>query len=231
MSTITIARRFNGPLDSGNGGYCAGMIAAAIGADVAVRLHQPIPLDRALAIAESDGDRWEARAGETLIATARVAAVDTQVPEAPSYADALAASKRYAGFQQHSLPTCFVCGPQRKPQDGLRIFPGAIEGAPVFAAPWNPDSTLDDGSGKVRPEFMWAALDCPGYFATAYPALALLGELAVRVERRLRIDEPCVVVGWSIDRDGRKHRAGTALFADDGERCAVATATWIELKK
>jgi hypothetical protein len=232
MATITIARRFNGPPTTGNGGYSAGLIATTIGAEsgVAVRLHQPIPLDRTLEIGDRSDDRWEIRAGEELIATARPATVDAQVPKAPSYDEAVAASKNYPGFEQHSLPTCFVCGPQRQRHDGLCIFPGSVEGAGLLAAPWIPDETLDDGAGNVRPEFIWAALDCPGYFAASYPALALLGELAVHIDRLVRIDERCIVIAWSIGKDGRKHRAGTALFDEEGKRCAAGVATWIELR-
>ncbi len=230
MATITVERRFNGPPDTGNGGYSAGLIATAIGADVAVRLQQPIPLARALTIAKSGDGTWDVRADDAVIATARAVTIEASAPRSPPYSAALAASRHYVGFDQHSWPGCFVCGPRRELQDGLRIFPGAIEGAALHAAPWIPDASLDDGAGRVRPEFIWAALDCPGYFATAHPAPALLGELAVNIERFARIDERCVIVSWPIGRDGRKHRAGTALFGADGERCAIGVATWIELK-
>jgi hypothetical protein len=230
MASFIVASRFNGPPRSGNGGYTAGLIAAAIGETVAVRLHQPIPLDRELTLGERMGDRWEVRAGEDLIATARLSTVDIAVPEAPPYSEALIASTHYAGHKQHSLPSCFVCGTARKRHDGLCIFAGPIEGAPILAAPWIPDETLDNGTGKVRPEFLWAALDCPGYFATAYPTFALLGELTVHVDRLVHVDESCVVIAWSLGKDGRKHRAGTALFDEDGERCAVGVATWVEMK-
>lgn len=231
MATISIARRFNGPPLSANGGYGAGVIAGAIGDGVAVRLHQPVPIDRELIVGPRMDDRWEICAGDECIATARPTSIALNVPPAPSYAEALDASKRYPGFQHHSFPTCFVCGPQRKRHDGLCIFPGPIEAAALYAAPWMPDETLDNGSGKVLPEFVWAALDCPGYFATAYPAAALLGEFAVHVDRLVHIDEPCVVIAWSIAKEGRKHRTGTALFDEDGQRCALGIATWIELKK
>jgi hypothetical protein len=231
MTTITIARRFNGPPSSGNGGYSAGAIATAIGESVAVRLHTPVPLDRELTVGERRDDTWEIRAGEELIASARPTRIDVEVPAPPTYDEALAASKRYPGFRQHTFPTCFVCGPARKRHDGLCVFPGAVAGTHLVAAPWIPDETLDNGSGKVRPEFIWAALDCPGYFATAYPTHAVLGELAVHIDRLVHVDEPCVVIGWPIDSAGRKHRAGTALFDEDGERCAVGVATWVELKK
>jgi len=231
MAAISVASRFNGPPTSGNGGYGAGLIAAEIGASVAVRLHAPIPLHTSLHISESDGHRWEVRADDAVIATAFDAHIDLEVPQPPSYTAALEASKHYVGFNQHAFSHCFVCGPQRKRNDGLCVFPGTLAGTQVLAAPWLPDTTLDNGDGKVRPEFIWAALDCPGYFATAHPAAALLGEIAVHIDRLVHIDEPCVVIAWAIARDGRKHRAGTALFDEDGERCAVGIATWIELKK
>lgn len=229
MSSITVAHRFNGPPSSGNGGYSTGLIAATIGESVAVRLHQVVPLDRALQITQRDTDRWEVREGDNLIATARRSEVVTEVPRSPTYEQALAMSKHYVGFGEHGFPNCFVCGPQRKRHDGLCIFPGS-EGTVPLAAPWLPDATLDNGQGKVRPEFIWAALDCPGYFATAYPGAALLGEFAVHIDRLVHINEPCVVIAWPISRDGRKHRAGTALFDKDGERCAVGVATWVKLK-
>ena len=229
MTAITIAARFNGPPTSGNGGYSAGMIARAIGESVAVRLHQPVPLERELIVGEAE-DRWDVRDGTMLIASARRTTVQADAPQAPSYPIALGASKHYAGFKEHTFGTCFVCGPQRQRHDGLCIFAGTVPSTSLLAAPWIPDETLDNGEGKVRPEFVWAALDCPGYFAGAFPAAALLGELAVHVDRLVHVDEPCVVVGWSISRDGRKIRTGTALFDEDGERCALGVATWIELK-
>ena len=230
MSSITVARRFNGPPTSGNGGYSTGLIASTIGESVAVRLHQVVPMDRPMQITQRDAERWEVRDGENLIATARRTVLTAEVPPTPTYTQALAMSKHYVGFREHGFPDCFVCGPERKPHDGLCIFPGS-EGAMPLASPWIPDETLSDGAGKVRPEFIWAALDCPGYFATAYPTAALLGEFAVHIDRLVHIDESCVVIAWPISRDGRKHRAGTALFGADGQQCAVGVATWVELKK
>jgi hypothetical protein len=227
---VRIAARFSGPPDSGNGGYCAGVIAGAIGAAVNVRLVKPVPMDRVLTIASSSHGRWEVQAGAELIATATAHVVQADVPEAPPWVEACGASQHFAGFSQHVFPNCFVCGPAREPGQGLRIFPGLIPGTQVFAAPWRPDRLLDDGSGKIRPEFIWAALDCPGYFASFNPRPALLGELAVHIDRVVRTEEPCVVTAWRIQADGRKCRTGTALFSADGERCAMGVATWIELK-
>jgi hypothetical protein len=101
VMAIFVASRFNGPPNSGNGGYCAGLIASATGETVAVRLHQPVPLERELVLSERIGDKWEVRAGEDLIASARPATVEIEVPAAPTYAQALEASKRFAGHKHH----------------------------------------------------------------------------------------------------------------------------------
>ena len=195
-----------------------------------MRLHQIVPLDRALQITQRDAERWDVRDGENLIATARRTQIRIEVPSPPSYAQAVAMSKHYVGLREHGFPNCFVCGPERNHHNGVCLFPGT-EGPMPLAAPWTPDASLDAGQGDVRPEFIWAALDCPGYFATTYPAAALLGELAVHIDRVVRIGERCIVTAWPIARDGRKHKAGTALFDEEGELCAVGVATWVELRK
>jgi hypothetical protein len=99
------------------------------------------------------------------------------------------------------------------------------------AAIWTPDETLvDAGSGSVRPEFIWAALDCPGYFAVQELAgLALLGRLRVTIHRLVRADEPVIVTGWPMESSGRKHLAGTALHNRAGEIVAAAIATWVSV--
>jgi hypothetical protein len=226
---IQVAPRFNGPPNSGNGGYAAGLIAVTVGETVQVRLQQPIPLACDLDIHAAGEGRWEVRRDRDLVATATITQVQLEVPPPVPYIEARGVSTHYVGFAHHPYPTCFVCGPQRKVHDGLRIFPGSVPGTNVVAAPWLPDESLSDGAGKVRPEFMWAALDCPGYFAALSGSPALLGELAVHIDRPVHIDEPCVIVGWQIGVEGRKHRVGTALFDEDGERCAVGCATWLTL--
>ena len=72
--------------------------------------------------------------------------------------------------------------PKREPGDGLRIFPGPL-GNKGVAATWTPDASLCDTSGKVKPEFLWSALDCPGAFSfeAADNTGLLLGEMAVGI--------------------------------------------------
>ena len=229
-SSIAIEKRFNGPPQSANGGYTCGLIAGALGESVSVRLHRPPPLETPLTIRRQTKS-WEVMDGEQIVATAVPATVQAHVPTAPSYVDALAATRHYRGFESHSFPTCFVCGPERARGDGLRIFAGSIPGTRLVASPWLPDPALADSLGKVRPEFIWAALDCPGYFASVPDSSpALLGELAVHVDRSVHVEEPCVVIGWQILIEGRKHKVGTALFDEEGECCAIGVATWVEAK-
>jgi hypothetical protein len=233
---FVIDRRFNGPTDSGNGGYAAGLIASLIGEQVKIRLQKPLPMGIPLAIrrlqSEAWQDQWQVLNGEEVIATVFKTEVVVDVPNPPSYVDALAASKHFIGFTEHLYPTCFVCGTDRHRGDGLRIFAARVPGREIVAAPWLPDASLGDDNGKVRPEVIWAALDCPGAFAAIPPGrAALLGEFAVHISRLVHVDEPCVVTGWKITNDGRKYRAGTALFDEDGELCAFGHATWIELLK
>lgn len=233
MTTLTIGPRFRGPPDSGNGGYVCGVVAAAIGGPVAVRLKHPPPLDMPLLLTRDDAaDRWLLQHGDKVVAEARPHVVDIEVPAAPDHAEAITASLRYPGFIEHPFPGCFVCGPRRLADDGLRIFAGPLPERPLVAAPWVPDGSLADPDGNLRTEFVWAALDCPGYFATTLAGRrALLGELAVRIERLVQPGEACVVAGWERRVEGRKHTVGTALFGSDGKLAARAEATWVALNE
>ena len=89
-STVIIDPRYRGPPDSGNGGYVCGIVGAAAGMPVAVRLKRPPPLDVPLELAERDGTLQLLRDGE-VVAEARADAVDIDVPSPPSHAEAIAA--------------------------------------------------------------------------------------------------------------------------------------------
>jgi hypothetical protein len=225
---LTIDSRFCGPPESGNGGYVAGLLAAELGgSDCEVVLRAPPPLARPLQLSK-DGGTLCLLDGERLIATAAPARVDVLVPPAPSLREAEEARSRFAGFRAHPFPGCFVCGPDRSEGDGLRIFPGASAERTV-AAPWMPSPDLCGADGRLRPQFVWAALDCPGYFAVATDSRsALLGKIAVHIAVPVGCGEPLVVVGWTVDSSDRKHRAATVLYRDK-QPVAWAMATWIAM--
>jgi hypothetical protein len=231
VSPLVIASRFRGPEESANGGYFAGCVAARAGRTVTVRLLRPPPLDTPFETVVLQDDAMAVMSGTERIAEAKPATLALDPETAPSYIEAVEASRRYAGFTHHRFPTCFVCGIRRARGDGMRIFAGPVAGRALVAAPWVPDASLDRGDGKVRPEFMSAALDCPGYYAASPDdRLMLLGEITVHVSRLVHVGEPCTVIGWALEANGRKRAAGTAICAEDGEVCGLARSLWIELK-
>ena len=216
---LTIEARFNGPDGSANGGYTCGRIAALLDGHAQVTLRSPPPLERPLAV-DRFGDGLHVLDGDSLVAEAAPAAVVLELPGSPSWAEAEAASARYPGFVEHAFPRCFVCGPERDPGDGLRVFAGPL-GDGRFAATWIPS--------EVSPEIVWAALDCPGAIAVGFPdrGETLLGRFAVAIDELPEPGERCVVLAWPLGEDGRKLYAGTAVYGEDGRPLAKARATWI----
>jgi len=232
--TLTVARRFCGPDDSANGGYTCGVLASVLGGGpVEVTLRSPPPLDRPMDV-EHDGSGAHLTAGGRLVAEARPATLALSPPPAPGLDEAIRASGRFPWREAHLYPRCFVCGPKRAPGDGLCIYPGAVEGRDVAAAPFVPDATLADARGRLRPEIAWAALDCPSWFGfqcfNAFDGVILLGQLAARIDALPRAGDRCVSVGWSLGRDGRKIRCASALYSEDGALLALGRATWIASK-
>ncbi|MGH2804577.1 MAG: hypothetical protein ACRDL4_16260, partial [Thermoleophilaceae bacterium] len=160
--TLTIPARFNGPPSSANGGYACGVVARQVGAEeVSVSLRLPPPLERPLSVVR-DGERVELREADAVVAEGVPEPLRLDVPDAVAPDEAAAASEagRRHWIAKHPFPTCVVCGPDRPPRDGMRVFPGRLRDG-TFAAPWTPDESLDDGTGHVEPELVWAALDCP----------------------------------------------------------------------
>jgi hypothetical protein len=216
-------------MDSGNGGYSAGAVAAFLDGPVAVSLRSPVPLDRLLDMVVEDG---VARAldGETLIAEAeRAPGFELEVPESVGLGAAREASMHYRGLLDGPFSRCFVCGRAR--EDALGVFAGPVAGRDVVASPWTPSRASTDDEGRVRPKLVWAVLDCPTYFA-AYAgeegALAFLARLTARIDAPVEAGEEHVVMAWPIDADGRKRRAGSAVLSAEGEVLARAEALLIE---
>lgn len=236
MRTITIDERFHGPPDSGNGGYTCGLLASQVDGQVTVALRSPPPLDTPLQVNDADQHGVVAVYDrDVLVATATPSApVRSEPPAEVDTATAQAATATYRGLtHDHIFPTCWVCGPDRAPGDGLRLFTGAVPDAPdnLVAAPWTPRDDVDDGTGTVAVEHVWAALDCPSYFGLGpEPPMAVLGSLTVTQHTPVEVGASHVVLGWTRGpQQGRRLPSASAITTADGELVASGEATWVEL--
>jgi len=236
VAKIEIGRRFCGPPESGNGGYVCGVIAKDITGPATAVLGARIPLDTRLDIRLEDGVMQLLGAEEALIGRGVPAdrAVLPKPPEAPSMRGARAAGQRFIGHEQRVHPICFTCGPDRAEGDGLRVFVGQVDGRPEgqVAGIWTPHMDFGDPQGLVPSEVIWAALDCPGFFAWVAREGrhgALLGTMTCEILRRPRAGEEHIIMAWPLEREGRKETAGVALFAMNGELMARAHQVWITL--
>jgi hypothetical protein len=114
MQTMTIPRRFRGPPNSGNGGYVCGMLARQIAGAAEVTLRAPPPLETELSVVEVGAGVWELRQGTATIAIGRAITLEMSRLERATYAEAVEAEKcTPVKPNEHLLPMCFVCGPDR----------------------------------------------------------------------------------------------------------------------
>lgn len=231
---MRIDGRFRGPPDSGNGGWVAGVLAGALGHDgpVEVRLSAPPPLERELRIDHRDGGA-ALLDGDVVLAGARPAALELELPPAVTPAEAAAATARTPmRADRHPFPTCFGCGPLREAGDALRHLPGPVDGRDdVVACPMTTDPRLPRDGDALRPEVVWAALDCPSAAAVIPPGepAHVLGTIVAHIERPVVAGEPHVCVAWRIAAEGRKRTAGSAVLDAQGRVCARARAVWIRV--
>jgi len=233
-SSIRIARRFCGPPDSGNGGYSSGMLASLLPGACECTLRKPVPLEREFQTELSEAGVRLLDGSDLIIEAARTS-IEDATRSGVSFDEARRAAAGSPAFANHPFPTCFTCGPERAQGDGLRIFPGrfpvADESSSLFAAPWIPDPSLTSSGVVVRPEFIWAAMDCPTGFAAGFPWKGTLvtGRLAVEQVSPVYPLRPYVIISWGNGSEDRKHYAGALLYGPDGELCAKARATWIKV--
>lgn len=240
MDTITIAPGFNGPRLSGNGGYVGGVLAErytrAFGGDgtVEITLRAPIPIARPLQVAR-EGEALMLRDGDRLLAEARAGSVDHLAPPpAPTdWAEVMHRGEIGGCGADSEFGTCIVCSRVRPVGDGLRVLgtAGPLPGRSLSC--YVPHANHADAEGRIRNEFVWGTLDCPGAFAAQDPddrRPALTGRMTAKILSPPKVGERCAVVGWRIGVDGRKLYSGTALYTESGRLCALGTCTWIVLK-
>ena len=234
---ITIHQRFNGGHKFGQGGYVCGIVAGFIGLCAEVTLRSPTPLNLPLTVERTENGEVRLSNADVTIAEGRQAELCLDIPDPPTFEESASAAEAFPGFEAHPFPNCFTCGHERTKGDGLRIFSGPVNGSDVMAAPWLPDVSLAGATGRVRPEFLWAALECPSGWPVIKLATDLfpegtyiiLGRFVAEIKKGLEIGQNCVTIGWPIGHDGRKLFGGSAIFSKSGELLAAGKATWIAI--
>ena len=201
-----------------------------------VSLRTPPPVGRPLAVSHHDG-RVELHDGATLVAEGEGSELLLDVPEPVHPDDARAASEagRRQWTAEHPFPTCVVCGPDREAGRRLPHLPGTAAGngrrcSPPTGRPTTRSRTSD---GRVRPECLWGALDCPtsapvANFGDGPPMV--LARLTARIGCDVRAGERHALVSWPLEVDGRKRHAACALFDESGRLLCASRALWIELR-
>jgi hypothetical protein len=241
LSTLFVPSRFNGPPAGGNGGYSCGVVAARFDGPCAVSLRRPVPLDQPLEVEAANGLGSGIVGDEDDAGTLHVTACGELVAEAvaaPELAPwsgpavdleaARDATSRFVPPADGFFDRCFVCGKDR--HDGFRIFAGPVADAALVASTWTPPAWAADENGAVLPEFVWAALDCPGYFALhgADGSLAFLARQQSTIIAAPRVGVEYVVVGLPLERSGRKGLAKTAVIDAHGGVLAHAEMVVVE---
>ncbi len=244
--TLLIPDRFRGPPMSGNGGYVCGLLAEKLWQcqaaqtrqqphlAVEVTLRSPVPLDQPLQL-QLDADQAQLLYVDKLVADARLCELQMEIPTPPTWDQAWAQRAASTSLievfpgRKGIHPTCFCCGAELAPEDGLHVYAAPIPGFHGVAAAWQPHANFGDAEGWLPPEHIWTALDCPGMgaFVADNLRVGLLGRMAARIVKPVNVRDRNLVIGWPISIEGRKHFAGTAVFNGAGELCAYAKATWI----
>ena len=161
--------------------------------------------------------------GDTVVAEARAGDPAITPPPPPGFAEAEDAAREAGGWGAPEFDECFVCG-TRADGDGLGIHVGRVQGRAdgLVATTWV--------ATGVRPEIVWAAIDCPGAYALRGDGRGepLLARITARIDRLPVEGERCIVAAWPLDADGRKRNAATVLYGEDGTVHAVSRQLWIE---
>lgn len=234
IGTLRIPNWFQGPTDSGQGGWTAAQLGALAGEAVTVRLRAPVPLDTDLPV-ERSGSGWRCLHGDTVICEAVPWVPDVPDTEAVALAEARAARQRFpVRPEDHPVPFCFSCGTQ---PDSMRVHAGPLGSEPErYATDWTAPDWATGPDGTANPAALWAALDCTAaWYASCHPQYrrCVTAQYAAEVLRPVQAGEELALVAWNGDApqgwDGRKRWATSVAFDAGGRLVARARSLWIAL--
>jgi hypothetical protein len=228
QQSIQILGRFNGPEDAAQGGHLCGLCARLMEGPAVVSLRRAAPLDTPLTV--ESGHEVRVLDGEALVAEVQPGEeLELDVPHVTP-AEARTAARGYRGSGFAVFDRCYVCGPRR--DDALGVFPWRVPGREVVASPWTPPAWAADASGTVAEEHVWAAMDCPTYFAAHIGrrnAMSVLARMSAQVRAPVRAESEHVVVSWPLGAEGRKRHAASAVLTAEGDVLAVARVLLVDL--
>lgn len=232
-STIRVPHWFQGPTDSGQGGWTSGRLAAVVGQPITVRLRAPIPLEVDLVVEGSPEQGWRCLAGEVVVLDASPWSPDVPETASVSVRAARSARDRFpVADEDHPVPFCFSCGLQA---DGMHVHAGPLGDDPErYATDWTAPGWAARPDGSVDDAVLWAALDCTAaWYVCCHPEYrhAVTAQFAAHVLRPIMAAEHLALVAWAGDWpqgwDGRKRGAVSAAFDDEGRLVASARSFWV----
>lgn len=240
IDNTVLSQRFCGPPKTGNGGFTAGILAEAVGASAAeIRLLSPTPVETSIVIESEKGQKGSIYDDSKKVLATLQSISDEDFPEyklpiVPDLDETKKISAFYPGFTTHPFPTCFVCGPKRELNDGMRIFVGAAPKQVGFdnlmVGHWLPDETVVSEDDTVRDAAIWGALDCPGGFSAVLdkPKLIVLSKIRGKIIKPAKIGDDYTVMSWRLQKMSRAFKVMTAIFrSDTKELFAIAESLWL----
>lgn len=227
--TTVIDPRFRGSADSAQGGYAAGTAVSDVEGIFKVELREPVPVEQELLVDTDAEEQVTVFHGADVIMTAHPEPeLDIEIPASAEVIAEIFTRGAQKPTHAQQRSQCFGCSSQRA--DGLGINPAPVGTTGIWGTTWTPGASLPSADGFVKPEVVWAALDCPGSFAAADPAgrppgiagSPALEEMTVEIRDKVRVGEQLVVLGWTLTHSDSGVDCGTAIVDRAGHIKAYA---------
>ena len=236
MTTIRVPEHRQGQTGTGQGGWTAQHLAAAVGEPATVAFRRPIPLETDLEIRDHESGGWvlvDPSAPNLALLEAHRWEPDCSETSAVSIEEAAHAHTQFPlTLDTHPAPRCFSCG---LGSDTMAVHSGPL-GDGRWATDWRvPDWAIDD-NGVVAESVIWSAMDCAaGWYASLEGPHrhAVTVQLAVQLHDPLQPGMEYSLVSWAGDYEPawerRKRGAAAALFDEAGSCIAQSRSFWVAM--